>query len=52
MRIKQELLTYKASINLRTECSEREKSCGVNPKKISNSKLFHNLRCEFYLHLH
>ncbi len=33
MWIKQDLSTYNASINLRTECSEREKGCGVNIKK-------------------
>jgi hypothetical protein len=34
MRIKQDLPTYNASIYLRTECSEREKRCGPNTKKI------------------
>ncbi len=40
MRIKQDLLTYNASINLRTECSEREKSCGVNQNKSAISNCF------------
>jgi hypothetical protein len=52
MRIKHDIPTYNASINLRTKCSEREKSCGVNPKKSAILKLFHNLRCEFYPHRH
>jgi hypothetical protein len=38
MRIKQDLPTYNASIYLRTECSEREKSRGPNKKKILKFK--------------
>ncbi len=40
MQIKQDLPAYNASINLRTECSDREKSCGVNQKKIRHFKTF------------
>jgi hypothetical protein len=34
MRIKHDLPTYNASINLRTECSERKRRRGPNKKKI------------------
>ncbi len=46
MRIEQDLPAYNTSINLRTECSDREKSCGLDKKKSAIFKLFHNFRCE------
>jgi hypothetical protein len=38
MRIKQDLPTYNVSIYLRTECSERKRRRGPNPKKTRNFK--------------
>ncbi len=39
MRIKQDLPTYNASIYLRTECSEREKSRGPEQEKNPQIKI-------------
>jgi hypothetical protein len=52
MWIKRDLSNYNASINLRTECSEREKGCGLNKKKSAISKVFRNLRWKFFPHRH